>query len=98
LGKIPENPNKIPKYLGKIPENLGKMAPKVCRKTREDPVFGRSHHKNRRQKLHDNVFGKFGKIWAKIFCTPKNLLAPTTMCQTINNGSTTSWHTGTFAY
>jgi len=23
--------------------------------------------------------GKFGKIWAKILCTPKNLIAPTPM-------------------
>ena len=30
-----------------------------------------------RQKLHKNVLGKFGKIRAKILCTPKNLLAPT---------------------
>jgi len=27
--------------------------------------------------LHDNFFGKFEKIWAKILCTPNNLLAPT---------------------
>jgi len=30
LGKILENPNKIPKYLGEIPENLGKNGPQCC--------------------------------------------------------------------
>jgi len=30
LGKIPEDPNKIPKYLGKIPENLGKNGTQRC--------------------------------------------------------------------
>jgi len=61
-------------------------------------IFWGPHHKNGRQKLYDNFFGKFGKIWIKILCTPKDLLASTPMCQTINNGSTTSWYTGTFAY
>ena len=34
------------------------------------------------QKLEDNFLGTFGNIWAKILCTPKNLLAPTpvTLC------------------
>jgi len=86
LGKIPENPNKIPKYLGKILENLGKngaqhcltlnMAPNVCRTTSEDHILEVTP-KNGRQNLHDNFLRKFGKICAKIFCTPKNLLAPT---------------------
>jgi len=61
-------------------------------------IFGGSHHKNGRQKLHDNFFVKFAKLWAKILCTPKNLLAPTPMCQTINNWSTMSWYTGTSAH
>jgi len=30
LGKIPENPNKIPKHLGKIPENLVKNGDQRC--------------------------------------------------------------------
>ena len=29
--------------------------------------------------LHDYCLGKLGKIWAKILCTPKRLLAPTPM-------------------
>jgi len=36
--------------------------------------------KNDRQKLHKNFFGKFGKIWAKILCTAKNLLTATPLC------------------
>jgi len=50
LGKIPENPDKIPYYLGKILENLSKngaqrcltsnMAPNACRKTSKDHIFG----------------------------------------------------------
>jgi len=35
--------------------------------------------KTGRKKLHDNILGMFGKIWAKFLCTPKNLLAPTPM-------------------
>ena len=29
--------------------------------------------------MHKNFLGKFGKIWAKLLFTPKNLLAPTPM-------------------
>jgi len=35
--------------------------------------------KNGPRKLEANFLGKFGKIWAKILCTPQNLLAPTRM-------------------
>jgi len=54
------------------------MTPNVCRKTSEDQFLD-VPPKNGQQKLHDNFLGKFGKIWAKIFCTPKTLLAPTPM-------------------
>jgi len=96
LGNIPENPKKIPKYLGKIPENLGKNGAQRCltstngvpvlqKSSKWRPFIWRSHHKNGRQKLHDNFLGKFGKIWAKILCTRKNLLFPTTMLMCILN-------------
>jgi len=87
--KIPENPNKIPENLGKIPENLGKNGAQHCltskngaqglQKNKWRPFVWRSHHKNGQQKLHDNFLVEFGKIWAKILCAPKNLLAPTHM-------------------
>ena len=83
-----ENPGKIPVNLNKILENMGKngaqrcltlkMAPNVCRKISEEH-FLEVIPKNGRQKLHDNFLGKFGKIWAKILCTPKNMPAPTPM-------------------
>jgi len=107
FGKFPENLSKIPKYLGKIRENRDIMAPNIVwlQKTGSQGLqkntwrpFWETHHKNGGQKFHDNFLGKFAKIWAKMLCTPKNLLAPTSICQTINNGSTTSWYTGTFAY
>jgi len=56
------------------------MAPNICRKTSEDD-FLEITPKNSPQKLEDNFLGKFGKIWAKILCTRKNLLAPTPMHQ-----------------
>jgi len=62
--------------LAKIPENLGKMALNVFRKTSEVHVLEVTP-KNRSAKLHNKFLGKFEKIWAKILCTPKNLLAPT---------------------
>jgi len=82
FGNIPENPNKIPKYLGQIPENLGKNGAPVLQKNKWRPFIWMSHHKNGRQKLHYNFLGKFGKIWAKILCTRKNLLflRPMFMC------------------
>jgi len=46
------------------------MAPNLYRKTHGD-LF--------EQKSHKNLSGKFGKIRAKIFHTPKNVLAPTPM-------------------
>jgi len=89
LSKIPENPNEIPKYLGKILENLSRngaqhcltsnMVPNVCRKTSKDH-FLEVTPKIDLQNLH-NFLGKFGKIWAKILCTPKNSLAPIPMTQ-----------------
>ena len=82
LGKIPENPNKIPKFLEKIPENLGKSAAQRCFTSKNSPptfakkqvktIFWKVTLKNGRKKLHKNFLGKFGKIWAKILCTPKN--------------------------
>jgi len=95
LGKIPENPNKIPKYLGKIPENLGKnglqhcltsnMAPNICRKTSKDR-FSEATPKNGRRNLHDNFLAKFGKFWAKMLYTPKNSLAPAPMKERYQGG------------
>jgi len=86
-GEIPENldnnyenPNEILKYLGKIPENLGKhgaqrFLTKSCTQRLQRNKcrhFLRSHQKNGR-----HFIGKFRKIWVKIFCIPKDLLAPT---------------------
>jgi len=51
------------------------MAPNVCRKTGEGH-FLEVRPKHGRKNLPDNFLGKFGKIWAKILCTPKNVLAP----------------------
>jgi len=50
------------------------MAPNVCRKTSDGHLFG-DHTKKRSAK----VAQLFGKIWAKILCNPKTLLAPTPM-------------------
>jgi len=73
-GKIPENPNKITKYLGKIPENLDKMAPmlfdlkklapKVCRKAREDHFLGVTPQK-RSPKFPRQLFWKVWKNFGK---------------------------------
>jgi len=57
---------------------LQKMAPNVCRKTSEDHVWI-SHHKTVAKSCATTYWAGFGKIWAKIFCTPKTLLAPTPM-------------------
>jgi len=54
------------------------MATKVRRKTSENHFFEVTTQK-RPAKFHDNILGKFGKIWAKIRCIPKNLLASTPM-------------------
>jgi len=79
---FPQNPGKIPKYLSKIPENLGKYGAQRCftlkngaqglQKNKGRPFFGGHITK---------TVGKSCTItfWAKIFCTPKNLLAPTAM-------------------
>jgi len=85
LGKLPENPNKIPKHLGKIPENLGKTAPKVCRKTGEEHFFEVTPQK-RSAKAARQLFGQVWENLGKNPLHPKNLLAPTPMCQAINNG------------
>jgi len=53
-----------------------KMGPNVYRETSKDHFLKVTPKKGRR-KLRDNFLGKFGKICAKILCTPKNLLAPT---------------------
>ena len=55
-----------------------KLSPNVCRKTSEDH-FLKGHTKKRSAKVAQNFLGQFGKIWAKILCTPKNLIAPTPM-------------------
>jgi len=60
-----------------------KLSPNVCRKTSEDH-FLKGHTKKRSAKVAQNFLGKFGKIWAKILCTPKNLIAPTPMPQIFN--------------
>jgi len=51
------------------------MGPNVCRKTSEDHFFG-SHTKETVGKVARQ---HFGNVWAKIFCNPKNFLAPTPM-------------------
>ena len=82
-----ENPNKIPENLGKNGAQCcltSKNATQGLQKNRWRPYFWRSHHKNGWQKLHNNFLGTFGKNWAKILCTPKNLLAPTPMVGTIS--------------
>ena len=87
-GTIPGNWGKICENLCKISENLGKngaqhyltsnMAPNVCRKTSENHYFG-GHTKKRSAKCARQIFAQVWEIWAKIFCTPQNLLAPTPM-------------------
>jgi len=57
------------------------LSPNVCRKTSEDH-FLKGHTKKRSAKVAQNFLGQFGKIWAKILCTPKNLIAPTPMKST----------------
>ena len=59
------------------------MAPNVCRKTSKDH-FLEATPKNGQQNLHDNFLGKFGNVWAKILCTPKNPLAPTPTLRCMN--------------
>jgi len=55
-----------------------KLSPNVCRKTSE-VHFLKGDIKKRSAKAAQKLLGKLGKIWAKILCTPKNLLAPTPM-------------------
>jgi len=57
---------------------LKKFSPNVCRKTSEEH-FLKGRTEKRSAQVAQKLFGKFGKIWAKILCTPKNLLAPTPM-------------------
>jgi len=56
------------------------MAPNICRKTTECHILEVTP-KNGPQKLEDNFLGKFGKIWAKILCTPTHWLAPIPMIE-----------------
>jgi len=56
------------------------MTPNICRKTSEDH-FLEVTPKDSPKKLEDNFLCKFGIIWTKIHCTPKNLLAPTPMAR-----------------
>jgi len=79
LGKIPENPNKTLNYLKQHPWKSGQKWRPTFEEKQVKTIFWRSHQKNGPQELEDNFLGKFGKIWAKIHCTPKNLLAPTPM-------------------
>ena len=83
--KSEQDPQISRKYLWKFGQQWGptlfyfkKLSPNVCRKTSEDH-FLKGRTKNGRQKLHKNFLGKFRKIWAKILCTPKNVIAPTPM-------------------
>jgi len=77
LGKIPENPNKIPKFLEKIPENLGKNGAQRCftsknspstfnvyRKTSEDH-FLKGHAKKRSAKVAQKLFWQVWKNLGK---------------------------------
>jgi len=77
-GKIPEKPNKTPKYLGKIPENLGNNGAQRLKKNMWRPFFG-GHTKKRPAKAGRQLFGQVWENWAKILFSQINLLAPTPM-------------------
>ena len=61
---------------------LKKLSPQRLQDNKWRPFF-KGHTKKRSAKLHKNFLGKIGKIWAKILCTPKNLIAPTPMVRNI---------------
>ena len=81
LGKIPENPNKTSKYLGKISENLGKNGPQRSstskngaqrlQKNKWRPCLDIAPQ-NGRQKLCDNLLGRFWKNLGKNLLHPQN--------------------------
>ena len=62
---------------------LRKMALKVCRKTSGDHFLEVTPQTPLEKVARlDNFLGRFGEIWAKILCTPKNVLAPAPVLRT----------------
>jgi len=71
VGKIPQNPNKIPKYLGKICENLGKNGPQRSLTSKN----GAQRLQKSKWMPHQKTVGKFarqlfGQVWKNLGKNP----------------------------
>jgi len=85
LSKILAKSGKKTWKFGQNPWKSGLKRRQTFAYKHKNTFFWRSYHKWSlwgklfRQKSHKKFCGKFGEIRAKIFCTPKNLPAPTPM-------------------